>query len=146
MNAFAEPAWTGNYIGIPYVSRGDTRAGCHCYGLVRLLYREQLGIDLPEFGPLSADDVLAAARAMRSGAVLPPWRYVEPPLRAFDGVVMTRRSRQTRFRAVEGHAGVMLNHRTMLHVDDAAGAVKVPIDLPSIRDRIIGFVRHEALA
>jgi murein DD-endopeptidase len=34
------------YIGIPYVAGGESFAGCDCWGIVQLWYRNELGITL----------------------------------------------------------------------------------------------------
>lgn len=39
--------WCNDYIHIPFVEHGRSRAGCDCWGLARVIYKEQLGIDLP---------------------------------------------------------------------------------------------------
>lgn len=41
-------SWANNYIGIPYLFGGSTREGCDCWGLVRMILREQYKKELPE--------------------------------------------------------------------------------------------------
>lgn len=40
--------WCNDYISVPFEEHGRNRQGCDCWGLARLIYKEQLGIDLPE--------------------------------------------------------------------------------------------------
>lgn len=39
--------WCNNYINLSFIEHGRTREGCDCWGLARLIYKEELGIDLP---------------------------------------------------------------------------------------------------
>ena len=53
--AFAE-GWANEYVGIPWRWRGVGRDGVDCYGLLRLVYSEQLGVNLPVEQYLTASD------------------------------------------------------------------------------------------
>jgi len=37
------------YVGIPYLKNGRTAAGCDCFGLFLLYYRNEFGIDFPDY-------------------------------------------------------------------------------------------------
>lgn len=39
--------WTQKYVGIPFVSGGRTEEGCDCYGLIRLILKNEYFINLP---------------------------------------------------------------------------------------------------
>ena len=41
--------WINDYVGVPYVVNGRDRTGWDCWGLVLAVYREQLGLELPDW-------------------------------------------------------------------------------------------------
>ncbi len=44
------PFWAGHYIGLPFLERGrDPKKGLDCWGLVRLILREQFDHRLPSY-------------------------------------------------------------------------------------------------
>lgn len=48
LNAQLDPQIIMHYVGLPYREGGDTRTGVDCYGLLRLVYRERLGLYLDD--------------------------------------------------------------------------------------------------
>lgn len=121
--------WWGAYIGLPFEA-------ANCWALVRRVYHDRLGIDLPEYGEISARDLVRVARAMDAGAAQECWRSVRVP-REFDVVLMRRG------RAVV-HVGVMTGPRYLLHTELATDAVHVPLSHPSVAGRVVGYRRHAA--
>jgi len=41
--------WITDLIGIPFVEKGRTAAGCDCWGVVRLALRRGFGIEVPDY-------------------------------------------------------------------------------------------------
>lgn len=134
--------WLNRYVGLPFASRGRTAEGVDCWGLVRLIYTQVLGIELPSYGEISAHDLVRVSREISDGKDGEVWAEVgKDALKAFDVVVMryhgTRRI---------GHVGVAVDASTMIHVEEASAAVVVPLAHFTIRERIACFRRHRLLA
>jgi len=134
--------WAQRYVGIPFAPDGHSAKGCNCWGLVHLVLKEQAGIVVPTYGDLSADDMIAAARAFAGASVQPPWQRIEPPPQAFDVVLMSAMTEEARPRRISGHCGVCIDARAVLHVWKATAACLMPLDHPRIRHKILGFYRH----
>ncbi|MFG1343206.1 C40 family peptidase [Xanthobacter autotrophicus] len=129
--------WAADYVGIPFLDGGRDRSGCDCWGLVRLVYAEVLGIDLPSHGEISAHDMARVSPLIREGSACAPWLPVAGGAKPFDVLVMRGRPL---------HVGVMVDHRHVLHVEASTASVIVAIDNPQVRWRRLNLHRHEALA
>lgn len=130
--------WHARYVGIPFADGGRTLAGCDCWGLVRLIYRHELALDLPSYGDTSAADLVRAARAIDTGKDGGSWQAVQASaLEPFDVVVMRYAGRR-----LVGHVGLATDRQTVLHVEASTAAVCVPLDHWSIRERIACYRRH----
>lgn len=125
--------WWGKYVGIPFLDRGRDMAGLDCWGLVRLIYAQERGIELPDYGEVSSTDLLRVARSLDAGSER--WLPVEVP-EAFDLVAMRLYDR-----AWIGHVGVMVDARTMIHTEDKIAVAVVPVNHFSVRCRIASYRR-----
>lgn len=132
--------WTSKYVGIPFVDGGRDSLGCDCWGLVRLVYQYELGIALPLYGEISAEDLAAVSSEVSSKYSVEPWLEVSRDAVApFDVVVM----RFYGSRSI-GHVGVICPYTTsILHTEKPVSAVLVPLTHMTVRSRIVGFRRHK---
>ena len=143
------PSWVAGYVGIPFRDLGRDRAGCDCWGLVRLVLAEQTGIPLPslatcygsEANPAGVGDAVEAER--RSGA----WRRIETgDEQPFDVVEMSGAAR-TPTGWVFGplHVGVVVAFGWLLHVERGTAAVLARYrEDQAVRRRILGFWRFRS--
>lgn len=127
--------WWARYIGLPFADGGRGPHAFDCWGLVRQIYADQLGVDLPSYGEISAKDLARVARAMESGDSIDLWQPCEPEPLAVVGMRSGRGGRRV------VHVGVMLDRLRMIHVEEAAATAIVPINHFSVAGRIICFRR-----
>ncbi len=127
--------WWARYIGLPFEDGGRGPHTVDCWGLLRLCYRDRLGVDLPSYGEISARDLIRVARAMDAGKD-DGWRSVSVP-REMDVVLM--RSGRGGARVV--HVGVMVDARRVLHTEATSAAAVVPVTHFSVAGRIVGYRR-----
>lgn len=129
--------WPNEYIGIPYIDHGRTRLGCDCWGLVRLIYRERLAIELPSL----ATDYVSAEEAAEVSALVhkeqTSWKSVNAPA-PFDVIVL-------RLAGLERHVGVVIKPGIMLHVMRGIDAAIENYTNPLWHRRAAGFYRHHHL-
>ena len=133
--------WSDRFIGIPYADLGRDRAGCDCWGLACIIYREELGITLPEYlGDYASTDEHAEISALIAGAAVSPlWVPVSGAALAFDIAVFRRGRAST-------HLGIVVRHGIMIHmVADDHAKLQGYIDGP-YKHRFTGHFRHASRA
>jgi len=57
-------AWINDYIGLPYRVNGRDRSGVDCYGLILLVARDRLGVELPDWQMTTVGDLAEVSRAL----------------------------------------------------------------------------------
>lgn len=128
-------------MSIPFADLGRDWGGCDCWGLVRLVYREELGIDLGEYGGINVDDIVRVVRNFHREFTAETWRKVKKP-QAFDVAAMSggyggRRS--------FSHCGVMCDDRIVMDTRAETGVVTSSVSSDRTNSLILGFYRHGAL-
>lgn len=130
------PPWVADYIGIPFAEFGRNRLGCDCWGLVRLVYADRLGVELPSY---TGDYTGTAERDELDRLIaghMGPWRRVDDP-GLFDVVLVRIAGRAC-------HVGVIVGPATMLHIERGIDASIARLTSPVWSRRIDGYYRHES--
>lgn len=128
--------WAEKYVGLPFVDGGRGWSGVDCWGLVRLIYKTEAKIDLPDYGEISASELIRVSRTIERDSKAEPWVEVVDAPKPFDVLVMRGRPL---------HVGVMVTRSHVLHVERHTLTVVVPVNHPSVKMRAIAYHRHRAL-
>jgi cell wall-associated NlpC family hydrolase len=131
------PAWAARYVGRPFADGGRDLDGVDCWGLVRLILREQYSLELPSYAgayPSASErsevSTLVAASVPELG-----WIPARPPYLAGDGVVLRVENRPW-------HVGLMLNDDDFIHVMPSGTSLIESITGLRWGRRIVGVYRH----
>lgn len=125
-----------DYVGLPFKARGRDHAGVDCWGLVRLVYAEQMGIELPDNGGLydSTEDADTLDRLIAEGKEA--WQPV-PLSEAVAGDVLV-----VRMRGQLMHVGLVVQRGLMLHTTEGCDATVERYTLNKWLLRIEGCYRY----
>ena len=125
--------WVKKYIGIPFVSNGRTMDGCDCYGLVRLVLRNEYGIDLPKLSDNYDDacNIQETARLfLEYLPVITAEKITEPKEKAL--VIIREQGRPC-------HIGIVAGNGYILHTGAKTGSVCQRSTHDGIQSRIEGY-------
>ena len=103
------------YIKIPFKSHGRDFDGCDCYGLVRLVLKEEYGINIPDFWDYShANDIKAVADLIMNNKAIVASKKKEYPDEG--DIVVFRHS------GAVCHVGIFVGEGLVLHMLNSANA------------------------
>lgn len=122
------------FIGIPFKNRQASITGADCYGLVRLVYAEKLGVNIPQ--PISSAYASRMVEAEFLQEIASNWYEVFEP-RPFDVVAMAHDGNHPK---LIQHFGIVINDTQMLHTLDTVGSHIVRIS--DYKHFIKGYYRH----
>lgn len=123
----------GNYVGLSYKAKGRTTDALDCYGLVRLVYKQELGIDLPSFDTDYEENDESRMEQLliqyREG-----WEKIDNP--ETGSVVLFR------VMGSESHIGVAVSAQSFLHVRENMDSVVEDFSNPRWNKRIVGHYKY----
>lgn len=141
--------WEAQYIGLQYRELGRDRAGLDCWGLVVLVLREQLGLEVDEF-PVARSSGCGGMQAQieqQSGTF--DWPEVDRrEVQPFDVCVMFsiwRDAADQRLQRGPIHCGLVATRARVLHIERNTASVCIPIGRLEQRNRIKGFYRYRRI-
>lgn len=129
------------YVGLPFLDHGRTRAGVDCWGLALLVYKEQLGILLPDLGSFySNTDVRKEIQVAVEDTVAQSWNrdVTGYPRKLYDVIVFKRGG-------IETHVGLWVKENTMLHVERNIGTTLERYDTARWKNKFSRVIRHVTL-
>lgn len=121
------------YIGIPYVEKGRNASGVDCWGLVRLIYKNEYNIDLPSFSSEYTVDDDARIGELFS-QYKEGWEQIQFPE---PGTVVL-----FRMFGVDSHIGVTVSPTHFIHVREGRDSVIESLDSPKWAKRITGYYKY----
>jgi sulfur carrier protein ThiS len=125
-------SWWNDYVGLPYKLTGRDRDGLDCWGLVRLIHKEQFGNDLPSFSEHDHShekirEIMAEQREH--------WIATDSP-RIGDVILF-------RVLGSPSHVGLYIGDKSFIHAKQGINSAIERYDSAYWEKRVIGFYRYD---
>lgn len=130
--------WSEPFVGLPWLAGGRDMAACDCWGLVRLVYRVVLKVELEAFDDRYAttEERAEIAALIAGEKIVGKWREIAPGAEAdFDVIVFNCFGH-------ESHVGLIAGRGMMLHATQGRLSGLERYLEGKWRPRIRGFYRH----
>jgi len=121
------------YIGIPFAEKGRDESGVDCWGLVRLIYKQEYDVNLPSFVDdyaLSDDACIGELFAQYKEG----WTTLTQPE---PGCAVIFRMFGT-----ESHIGVIVDNAHFIHVREGRDSVIESLESAKWAKRVVGFYKY----
>lgn len=130
-----------SYLNIPFKDRGRDHTGLDCWGLCLLVYRQELGIELPDMGDDYSNayargevDTLVAQQAAKNWNV----DITGKPYQLYDFVIFRRGGS-------ESHLGLWTRPGHMMHILHGCEVCEERFDTVRWRSKFSRVLRHAAM-
>ncbi len=134
--------WVNNYVGVPFLDRGNSMEGSDCWGLMEMVLHEQFEVTLPEYERFEYGDGSERKRIsdyMMQMANEYPWKKIDVEEAKAGDVLLLRMS------GFKTHVSVVVARGWMLHTEEGIDSVLERYDGTSWKNRVVGTYRHAQL-
>lgn len=119
------------YVGIPYEVNGRDMQSADCWGIVHLIYKNELGIDLPSF----AEDGIDANRTQELIAQYKEGWEPSANIQAGDVVIF-------RILGIEAHIGLAIDSERFIHARIGCNSAIERFDSSKWKTRFVGSYKY----
>lgn len=127
--------WSNNYIGIPFKYKGRTEEGLDCWGLARLIYKNEYAITLPSFSSDYEDSDIERISDLiaqyREG-----WETVEVP--SEGDIVLFK------VMGAISHIGIAVSPTHFIHAREGYDSAIESFNSPYWKKRVVGFFKYNS--
>jgi sulfur carrier protein ThiS len=125
-------SWWNDYVGLPYKLSGRDRDGLDCWGLVRLIHKEQFGNDLPSFSEHDhSQEKIREIMAEQKEH----WIATDTP--KIGDVILFR------VLGSPSHVGLYIGDKSFIHAKQGINSAIERYDSAYWEKRVIGFYRYD---
>ncbi len=125
--------WSNKYIGIPFLYKGRDIDGIDCWGLARLIYKQEYSIDLPSFSSdYESEDTLRMQDLIAQ--YQEGWEQIDSPT---EGCLVL-----FKIMGVESHIGIAVSETHFIHCREGMDSAIESFDSFKWNKRIVGYYKY----
>src|SRR5262249_24720458 len=130
--------WVALYVGLPFRSLGRDRAGVDCWGLVHLIYREVLRLEVPSYSEdyVTAYDCNEIGELVGRETYCSKWKPIPFGEECVGDVILIR------LNGHPSHTGIVIGGRRFLHAREGSNSCIERYDDVRWVRRVLGFYRY----
>jgi len=113
------------YINIPYKHLGRSFSGCDCYGIIVLIFKEELGIKLNDYTELQYDkDWHEQGKNHIIENITSDWIKIDKPYKIFDCILFFGRHGS----CIANHIGLYIGEDKFIHISSVYSSMVSRLD------------------